>query len=65
MNIDPNYMSRFKVYKSEALFDPDFSLLKENRCPICTNRLKTKSDGSAVYCNGKKHRKNFFMKIDK
>jgi hypothetical protein len=60
-----NYLARFKVYKADTLFEPDYTLLKENRCILCGNKLKIMRDGTKAYCNGKKHRKTFIVGVDK
>ncbi len=64
INID-KYLDRFKVYKSDTLFDVDLTLLKEGRCPLCMNKLKIMRDGKKAFCNSKKHRKSFICSVDK
>lgn len=59
------YMSKFTVYKADTLFEPDYTLLKENRCILCGNKLKIMRDGKKAYCNSKKHRRNFVCDISK
>lgn len=66
MNIDiEKYLSKFKVYKSDNLFDLDLTVLKEGRCPKCFNKLKMMRDGKKAYCNSKKHFKTFIVNVDK
>lgn len=55
------YMSRFKVYNPDTLFEPDWSLLIHTRCPLCGNRLKTLRNKKFSICSGKKHGKSFII----
>lgn len=59
------YLDRFKVYEADTLFDLDYSLLKENRCPKCFNKLKFLKNGTHAICSSKKHRKPFIVGISK
>lgn len=49
-------LSRFKVYKSDSLFDLDYTLLRERRCPICFNKLRMLRNGKRAICASKKHK---------
>lgn len=76
MNIDikdtdkyiQDFLQRFKkgleeAEKREIKFN--WQNLKEERCPICHNKLKFTFDGMNAYCKGKKHRKSFYITFDK
>lgn len=56
------YLKKFRVFHEVTLFPPNWENLKQNRCPICSNKLKFSIDGKTVRCNGKKHRKQFFLR---
>lgn len=58
------YMKRFRVFNPETLFEPEWNLLKLNRCPLCGNLMKFTFDGKSAYCSGKKHRKRFFLSME-
>ena len=57
-------LSRFTVYKADTLFDIDYSLLKERRCPLCFNKLRILRNGSRAICTSKKHPKAFTIKME-
>ena len=57
-------LSRFTVYKADALFDIDYSLLKERRCPLCFNKLRILRNGTRAFCASKKHRKPFTISTE-
>lgn len=63
--IGDRYMERFKVFTPSTLFDPDLSLLKENRCILCGNKLKFMRNGKSAFCSSVKHRKSFIISVDK
>lgn len=42
--------------KQPALFKPDFSLLSDMRCPICTRKLLWNIKKTFVYCRKKNHK---------
>ena len=53
-----NYdMSRFKVYYSNSLFEPDFKLLQKNLCPICGRKLYIPRNKKIAYCKSKQNDK--------
>lgn len=56
------YMSRFKVFHPQTLFEPTWENLKENRCPLCSNKLKFPLKGGMVMCRSNKHGKPFIIK---
>ncbi len=60
-------LSKFKVYNSPQLFDTDdfISLLKQKRCPLCTNKLHLLRYRPTYMCTGKKHAKPFMIAKDK
>lgn len=47
------YLNRFKVYNSQTLFGPDFSLLEQNRCPLCGMKLHIRADKKLAFCRSK------------
>lgn len=68
MNLDTQkILSRFKVYESPQLFDTDdfFTLLKQNRCPICSCKLYLRKDGKMYYCKSVKHKSRFVISTEK
>ena len=65
IDLDTNkILNRFKVYKSDALFDLDYSILREGRCPLCFNKLRILGNGKRAICAGKKHKKAFTISCD-
>lgn len=48
-----DYILKFKVYNTPSLFSPDFNLLKEMRCPICTRKLYWNKNKSKAFCKSK------------
>lgn len=63
--IGEDYLKRFKVYFRETLFEPNWSALLNDRCPICGNKLKFPKAKVMAYCNGKKHTKNFVIMLQR
>jgi hypothetical protein len=61
-NLLDGYMDRFTVYKSDTLFDPDYSLLITGHCILCSCKLKYIMRSKLFICNSKKHRKPFIIK---
>jgi len=51
--ITEDYLSRFRRFKDSSLFEPDFSMLKKFRCPVCSRKLYWKADKSMAYCKSK------------
>lgn len=45
----------------ETLFTPDFSLLKDKRCPKCSLKLYQTYNKKMWVCKGKKHKKQFVV----
>jgi len=67
MKLDiPNYLEKFKIDYPQSLFPPDWSMLKQDRCPIagCHLKLKFPRSGTIVYCNGRKHKKQFVIGLE-
>ena len=60
-----SYLERFKIYYPKSLFAPDFSLLKIERCIICSNKLKYIQRSNIMFCGGKKHLTPFIIKKEK
>ena len=58
------YLNRFTVYKSDTLFDVDYTLLREGRCPICQNKLRVLRNGKRAICSSKKHPKVFTIGME-
>lgn len=63
--ITKEYLSKFKVYESPLLFDTDYSLLKEGRCPLCMNKLRIMRNNKLAFCPSKKHKQKFICDIKK
>lgn len=57
------YMSRFKVFNMDTLFEPEWSNLQINRCPLCGNKLKFLRNGKLALCSGRLHKKSFCISI--
>lgn len=45
----------------QTLFQYDWSMLKQQRCPICCNRLKYMKSRQMYLCRGAKHPKKSFV----
>jgi len=58
-----DYLKKFRVFHPDTLFPPDFSLLLQDRGPLCTNKLKYPRVRKIAYCRGKKHGKPFFISL--
>ena len=56
------YMSRFRVFYPKSLFEPDFSLLKKGRCPICYRKLYWNMDKTIARCKSIRNDKFFIRK---
>lgn len=69
-NLLPLHVEIIKELKKQAkriplpqsLFEPDWSALKDRRCPFCLNRLKYSELKSIYFCRSKKHLKSFVIK---
>lgn len=61
INIE-KYLKKFRIFYPKSLFQPDFNLLKEFRCPICTCKLHWQRDGKIARCKSKKGDKFFIRK---
>lgn len=59
------FMERFKVFHEQTLFPIDWSVLRLKKCPLCFNKLKFPPTRPIVYCNSKKHGKNFVISLEK
>jgi len=63
------YMERFKVHKSQTLFEPSINDLveafKQQRCPLCSCKLKFPLKGKYAMCRSKKHGKPFLILKEK
>jgi len=65
MELDTNsILNRFKIYKPDTLWDLDYTLLRERRCPICFNKLRVLKSGVRAICTSKKHPKAFTIKME-
>lgn len=53
----------FKITEKETLFELDWNMYKQGRCPICFNKLRLIKDNTMVICKGKKHVKPFVKKL--
>lgn len=60
-----DYLSKFRVFHPQTLFEPDWNMLLKDRCPICFNKLKVSRNRPIAYCNGVKHKKNFVISKDR
>lgn len=58
-----DYLKRFKIVNPDTLFPPNWEVLKENRCPLCFNRLKFPKGKNVAICNGVKH-KTFVIHLE-
>lgn len=58
------YLSNFRVFNPELLFEPYWKNLLIDKCPICGNKLKFPWKKTVALCNGKKH-KIFIIKLDR
>lgn len=63
INIE-EYMKRFRIFHPKTLLEPDFKMLKQNRCPLCFRKLYWRSDGKMAFCKSKVKDK-FFIRKDK
>lgn len=54
--ISDDFMSRFKLFHSQTLFEPNWNALLIDRCALCGNRLKFPRARRVAICNGKKHK---------
>ena len=59
------YLTQFRVFRPELLFEPYWDNLKSDKCPLCGNKLKRPKVRKIAYCNGKKHAKTFFINLDR
>lgn len=58
--------SSWTINRPQSLFGPDWSMLKQGRCPHCGCKLfmmSTKPD--YLRCKSKKHKKSFVIQKDK
>ena len=60
-----DYLDRFKIYPEVTLFPPVWEALKEQRCPLCGNKLKFPLKGNVILCSSKKHNKPFIITVDR
>lgn len=60
-----NYLSKFRFFNPETLFEPYWDNLKIDKCPLCGNKLKYPRVRKIAYCRGKKHGKPFFINLDR
>lgn len=66
MEIDvKKYLERFKIYTSDTLFDPDYSMLINGRCILCSCKLKYVMRSKIFLCSSVKHRKPFIIKEER
>ena len=49
-----------QIFTPVTLFEPDWKLLDQKRCPLCGNRLKLNYQKTLYLCRGKKHPKRPF-----
>ena len=62
------FLTRFKISAKEQerkSIKCNWDNLREERCPICHNKLKCTWEGDYLYCNGKKHKKRFYISYNK
>lgn len=59
------YLNKFSVSPEPTLFGPDWSMLKLNRCPHCTAKLKFPLHRNIALCNSKRHGKPFVISKSK
>ena len=57
-----SYLERFKIYYPKSLFEPDFSLLKIEHCPICTKKLYWNRDKTILRCKSNVSNDKFFIR---
>lgn len=55
--------TKFVVIPAQTLFGPDFSLLNQDRCPLCTNKLKCGRKSPIWSCRSKKHAKPYVITV--
>jgi hypothetical protein len=56
------YLKRFRIFYPKSLFEPDFSFLKEFRCPICYRKLYWNREKTVARCKSVKNDKFFIRK---
>lgn len=54
-----------KFWASDTLFPPDLSVIKEQRCPLCLNKLYEMRGKPFFFCKSVKHRRRFIVSKDK
>lgn len=59
------YMSRFRVFHAQTLFEPSWVNLKQNRCPLCGCKLKQPRGRIVAICKSVKHGKPFIIAVEK
>lgn len=59
-----DYLKRFKVFHPQTLFEPQWNMLREKRCPLCSNKLRFLLNKKHAMCASKKH-KVFIISVDK
>lgn len=60
-NFINDYLKKFRVFESDITYEPDWELIKSNRCPICCCKLKKPLYKEILYCRSKKHTKPFII----
>jgi len=55
------YLARFKVYNPKSLFPPNFELLRQGNCPICTRKLYWNMRKDKMFCKSKKSNDKFMI----
>ena len=63
--LNQDYLDKFKIYPEVTLFPPVWEALKEQRCPLCSNKLKFPLKGNVILCSSKKHNKPFIITVDR
>lgn len=65
MNINiEEYLKNLKINYPKSLFEPNFNLLNQSRCPICTRKLYWNLDRTIARCKSKQ-KDRFFITREK
>lgn len=66
LNFKDGYLKKFVVIPDQTLFPPNWSALKDKRCPLCGNKLRLPQQNNMAICNNpKKHAKPFVIHRNK
>lgn len=60
-----NFLDKLEIHYESALFRPDWSLLLQDRCPICTCKLYQMRNKPRWYCRSKKNKHRFTIPSDR